>query len=322
MRRVAILTSGGDAPGMNACLRACVRYAIHNDIEMYGVERGYVGLLNNRLERLNTRSVSDIIHRGGTVLKTARCPEFKEKEYILQAADTLKAYGIDSVIVIGGDGSFRGAKDLSDIGGINVVAIPGTIDNDLAYTDYTLGFDTAVNTVMSAMNNLRDTMSSHDRASMLEVMGRKAGDIALYSAVAGGAEYCIIPEVPYDLEEIARSMKQSIKRGKTSNMIVLAEGAGDREEICSKIKEIAGISVKTTTLGHIQRGGSPSMFDRVLAAKMAVRAVDLLLAGKTNRAIGIKNNQIIDMDITEALSMPHGIDEDLYEVAHILSLHK
>ncbi|MBR2377531.1 MAG: 6-phosphofructokinase [Clostridia bacterium] len=322
MRRVAILTSGGDAPGMNACLRACVRYAIHNDIEMYGVERGYVGLLNNRLERLNTRSVSDIIHRGGTVLKTARCPEFKEKEYILQAADTLKAYGIDSVIVIGGDGSFRGAKDLSDIGGINVVAIPGTIDNDLAYTDYTLGFDTAVNTVMSAMNNLRDTMSSHDRASMLEVMGRKAGDIALYSAVAGGAEYCIIPEVPYDLEEIARSMKQSIKRGKTSNMIVLAEGAGDREEICSKIKEIAGISVKTTTLGHIQRGGAPSMFDRVLAAKMAVRAVDLLLAGKTNRAIGIKNNQIIDMDITEALSMPHGIDENLYEVAHILSLHK
>lgn len=322
MRRVAILTSGGDAPGMNACLRACVRYAIHNDIEMYGVERGYVGLLNNRLERLNTRSVSDIIHRGGTVLKTARCPEFKEKEYILQAADTLKAYGIDSVIVIGGDGSFRGAKDLSDIGGINVVAIPGTIDNDLAYTDYTLGFDTAVNTVMSAMNNLRDTMSSHDRASMLEVMGRKAGDIALYSAVAGGAEYCIIPEVPYDIEEIARSMKQSIKRGKTSNMIVLAEGAGDREEICSKIKEIAGISVKTTTLGHIQRGGSPSMFDRVLAAKMAVRAVDLLLEGKTNRAIGIKNNQIIDMDITEALSMPHGIDEDLYEVAHILSLHK
>lgn len=322
MKKIAILTSGGDAPGMNTCLRACVRYAIHNDIEVYGVERGYVGLLNNRIEKLNTRSVSDIIHRGGTVLKTARCPEFKEKEYILQAADTLKAYGIDSLVVIGGDGSFRGAKDLSDIGGINVVTIPGTIDNDLAYTDYTLGFDTAVNTVMSAMNNLRDTMISHDRASMLEVMGRKAGDIALYSAVAGGAEYCIIPEIPYNIEEIARSMKQSIKRGKTSNMIVLAEGAGDREEICSKIKEIAGISVKTTTLGHIQRGGSPSMFDRVLAAKMAVRAIDLILENKTNRAIGIKNNQIIDMDITEALAIPHDIDKELYEVAHILSLHK
>ncbi len=322
MRRVAILTSGGDAPGMNACLRACVRYAIHNDIEMYGVERGYVGLLNNKIERLNTRSVSDIIHRGGTVLKTARCPEFKDKEYVLQAADTLKAYGIDSVIVIGGDGSLRGAKDLSDIGGINVVGIPGTIDNDLAYTDYTLGFDTAVNTVMSAMNSLRDTMTSHDRVSMLEVMGRKAGDIALYSAVAGGAEYCIIPEVPYDLEEIARSISKSQKRGKTSNMIVLAEGAGDKEEISKKIKEIAGISVKTTTLGHIQRGGSPSMFDRVLAAKMAVRAVDLLLENKTNRAIGIKDNHIIDLDITEALSMKHDIDENLYEVAHILSLHK
>ena len=322
MKKIAILTSGGDAPGMNTCLRACVRYAIHNDIEVYGIERGYVGLLNNNITKLNTRSVSDIIHRGGTVLKTARCPEFKEKEYILQAADTLKAYGIDSLVVIGGDGSFRGAKDLSDIGGINVVTIPGTIDNDLAYTDYTLGFDTAVNTVMAAMNNLRDTMISHDRASMLEVMGRKAGDIALYSAVAGGAEYCIIPEIPYDIEEIARSMKQSIKRGKTSNMIVLAEGAGDREEICSKIKEIAGISVKTTTLGHIQRGGSPSMFDRVLAAKMAVRAIDLILENKTNRAIGIKNNQIIDMDITEALSIPHDIDKDLYEVAHILSLHK
>ena len=322
MKRVAILTSGGDAPGMNACLRACVRYAIHNDIEMYGIERGYVGLLNNRIERLNTRSVSDIIHRGGTILKTARCPEFKEKEYVLQGADTLRAYGIDSVIIIGGDGSFRGAKDLSDLGGINVVCIPGTIDNDLAYTDFTLGFDTSVNTVISAMNNLRDTMTSHDRVSMLEVMGRKAGDIALYSAVAGGAEYCIIPEIPYDLEEIARSIKQSQKRGKTSNMIVLAEGAGDKEEICSKIKEIAGISVKTTTLGHIQRGGSPSMFDRVLAAKMAVRAIDLLIENKTNRAIGIKDNKIIDLDITEALSMVHDIDENLYEVAHILSLHK
>ncbi len=320
MKKVAILTSGGDAPGMNACLRACVRYAIYNDIDIYGVERGYVGLLNNHIQRLNTRSVSDIIHRGGTILKTARCPEFKEKEVVLQAADTLKAYGIDSVIVIGGDGSFRGAKDLSDIGGINVVAIPGTIDNDLAYTEYTLGFDTSVNTVITAMNNLRDTMTSHDRASMLEVMGRKAGDIALYAAISGGAEYCIIPEVPYDIEDIARSMKQSQKRGKTSNMIILAEGAGDKDEISKKIKEIAGISVKTTTLGHIQRGGSPTMFDRVLAARMAVRAVDLILENKTNRAIGIRENKTIDMNITEALNTPHSFDKRLYDIAHILSL--
>ena len=320
MRKIAILTSGGDAPGMNACVRACVRYAIYNDFDVYGVERGYTGLLNNHITRLNTRSVSDIIHRGGTILKTARCPEFKEKEYILQAADTLKAYGIDSLIVIGGDGSFRGAKDLSDLGGINVVGIPGTIDNDLKYTEYTLGFDTAVNTVVSAINNLRDTMDSHDRASLLEVMGRKCGDIALYSALSGGAEYCIVPEVPYKIEDIAKDLLKSQKRGKTSNMIILAEGAGDKEEICTKIKELTGISVKTTSLGHIQRGGSPTMFDRVLAAKMAAKAVDVLLENKTNRVIGIKDNKIIEMDITEALAITRPFDNKLYDIAHILSL--
>ena len=320
MKKVAILTSGGDAPGMNACVRACVRYAIYNDIDMYGVERGYVGLLNNSVTRMNSRSVSDIIHRGGTILKTARCPEFKEVEYQKQAADTLQAYGIDSLIVIGGDGSFRGAKDLSDNCGINVVGIPGTIDNDLSYTDYTLGFDTAVNTVLSAINNLRDTMGSHDRASLLEVMGRKCGDIALYASLAGGAEYCITPEVPVDIDEMARSLLQSQKRGKTSNMIVLAEGAGDRDEICKKIKELTGISVKTTVLGHIQRGGSPTMSDRVLAARMAVKAVDLIKENKTNRVIGIKNNSIIDMDISEALAMPRTFDNKLYDIAHILSL--
>ncbi len=320
MKKVAILTSGGDAPGMNACVRACVRYAIYNDIDVYGVERGYVGLLNNSVTRMNSRSVSDIIHRGGTILKTARCPEFKEVEYQKQAADTLQAYGIDSLIVIGGDGSFRGAKDLSDNCGINVVGIPGTIDNDLSYTDYTLGFDTAVNTVLSAINNLRDTMGSHDRASLLEVMGRKCGDIALYASLAGGAEYCITPEVPVDIDEMARSLLQSQKRGKTSNMIVLAEGAGDRDEICKKIKELTGISVKTTVLGHIQRGGSPTMSDRVLAARMAVKAVDLIKENKTNRVIGIKNNSIIDMDISEALAMPRTFDNKLYDIAHILSL--
>ena len=320
MKKIAVLTSGGDAPGMNACVRACVRYAIYNDVEVYGIERGYQGLLNNHIEKLNTRSVSDIIHRGGTILKTARCPEFKEEEYIKQGAETLHAYGIDSLIVIGGDGSIRGAKDLSDLCGINVVGIPGTIDNDLAYTDYTLGFDTAVNTVLTAINNLRDTMTSHDRASLLEVMGRKAGDIALYAALAGGAEYCLIPEIPFKIEDIAKSLLKSQKRGKTSNMIIYAEGAGDKDEICKTIKELTGISVKTTTLGHIQRGGSPSMADRVLASKMAKRAVDLILENKTNRVVGVKHNDIFDMDITEALKMPHKIDKDLYDLAHILSL--
>ena len=319
MKKIAILTSGGDAPGMNACVRACVRYAIAKDADIYGVEKGYVGLLKNNINFMSTRSVSDIIHKGGTILKTARCPEFKDVEFQEQAAETLQAYGIDSLIVIGGDGSFRGAKDLSDNCGINVVAIPGTIDNDLAYTDYTIGFDTAVNTVLDAITRLRDTMGSHDRVSFLEVMGRACGDIALYSALAGGAEFCLTPEMPYDLEEIAKTLLKSRKRGKTSNMIVFAEGAGDREEICKKLEELTGLSVKTTTLGYVQRGGSPSMADRILAARMAVRAVDLILEGKTNRAVGIKNGDMIDLDISDALSIKHNFNKDLYKVMNILA---
>ncbi len=320
MPKIALLTSGGDAPGMNACIRACVRYAIYKDVDVYGVERGYRGLIENDLNLLSSRSVSGIIQRGGTILHTARCPEFTDEEYQKQAAETLRAYGVDSLVVIGGDGSFRGARALSDNCGINVVGIPGTIDNDLAYTDYTLGFDTSVNTVLWAINALRDTMGSHDRVSLLEVMGRNCGDIALYAAVAGGAEYVLVPEVPYDIDEIASSIRFSQKRGKTSNMIILAEGAGNKDEICARIKEKTGISVKTTTLGHIQRGGSPTMSDRVLAAKFAVRAIDLILAKQTNRVIGVKNNQIIDVDITEALEMPRTFDKELYDIAHVLSL--
>lgn len=320
MPKIALLTSGGDAPGMNACIRACVRYAIYKDVDVYGVERGYRGLIENDLNLLSSRSVSGIIQRGGTILHTARCPEFTDEEYQKQAAETLRAYGVDSLVVIGGDGSFRGARALSDNCGINVVGIPGTIDNDLAYTDYTLGFDTSVNTVLWAINALRDTMGSHDRVSLLEVMGRNCGDIALYAAVAGGAEYVLVPEVPYDIDEIASSIRFSQKRGKTSNMIILAEGAGNKDEICARIKEKTGISVKTTTLGHIQRGGSPTMSDRVLAAKFAVRAIDLILAKQTNRVIGVKNNQIIDVDITEALAMPRTFDKELYDIAHVLSL--
>jgi 6-phosphofructokinase len=321
MKRIAILTSGGDAPGMNACIRACTRYALYKGFDVYGVERGYAGLIGGKIERLNSRSVSDMIHRGGTFLKTARCPEFLTEEGRKLAADTLKAYRIEYLIVIGGDGTFRGANDLINDGlGINVIGIPGTIDNDLAYTDYTLGFDTAVNTVIWAINNLRDTMTSHDRVSLLEVMGRHCGDIALYAGVAGGAEYVIVPEVPYDLNEIASEISMSYKRGKTSNMIVLAEGAGNSAEICRTITEKTGIPIRVTTLGHIQRGGAPTVSDRVLAAKTAIRAIDLIDTDKVNRVIGIKDNEIIDMDIAEALTRKRHFDEKLYNIAHILSL--
>ncbi|MBR2614613.1 MAG: 6-phosphofructokinase [Clostridia bacterium] len=320
MEKIAVLTSGGDSPGMNACIRAVVRTALYYNMDVYGIERGYEGLINGDITRLNHRSVSDIIHKGGTFLKTSRCPEFKDLEVQKRGTYALSAYGIEGLVVIGGDGTFRGAKSLSDNFGIKVMGIPGTIDNDLAYTDYTLGFDTTVNTVLWAINNLRDTMHSHDRVSLLEVMGRNAGDIALYAGIAGGAEYILVPEVPYDLDEIASSIKKSNLRGKTSNTIVLAEGAGDREEIVQKIKEKTGINVKVTVLGYIQRGGSPNMADRVLAAKFAIKAVDLLKNGGESSAIGIKDNKIVAVPFEKAFNEKKVFDKDLFESARILGL--
>ena len=315
MKKIAILTSGGDAPGMNACIRACVRSAINSGLEVYGVERGYFGLVNNNIFPMNTHSVCDIVQKGGTILKTARCLEFKFPETRKKAADNLKALGIEGLVVIGGDGSFTGARLLSDENGINVVGIPGTIDNDLAYTDYTLGFDTAVNTVLWAINNLRDTMTSHDRVSLVKVMGRRCGDIAMYAGICGGAEYILVPEIPYDIKAIAEDIKKSKERGKTSNIIVLAEGAGNETEIKTLVSVLSGADVKVTTLGHIQRGGSPSMADRMLAARFGTRATELLIEGKTNRVIGIKDNKIVDIDITEALSETKTIDKHMYDMA-------
>ena len=320
MNKIAIITSGGDAPGMNAALRACVRYALNSGFEVYGAERGYAGLVDGSIVKLDSRSVSNILHRGGTVLKTARCPEFKDVNVQKTAADNLRKQGIENLIVIGGDGSFNGAKALSDNFGISVVGIPATIDNDLAYTDYTLGFDTAVNTCLVAINNLRDTMGSHDRAFMLEVMGRNCGDIALYASICGGAEFCLIPEMPYDVEKIALTMKENVEKGKASNMIIIAEGVEGKEKIASKITELTGIGVKYTNFGHIIRGGSPTMADRILATRMAVRAVEVIKERKTNRVIGIKNNEIFDANITDALSMPRKLNEELYRVAGILAL--
>lgn len=320
-KKLAVLTSGGDASGMNACIRTVVRYGLNQGYEMFGVRHGYKGLLNDEIVPMPYSSVSNCVHAGGTILRTSRCPEFKDIEVMKKGVDNLLKKGIDNLIVIGGDGSFRGARDLSDeYPDITVMGIPGTIDNDLNYTDYTLGFDSAVNTTLWAINNLRDTMGSHDRVSLLEVMGRGCGDIALYAGIAGGAEYVIIPEVPYDIDAICRDIRSSQKRGKTSNMIILAEGAGDKDAIVAAIKEKTGISVKITTLGHIQRGGTPTMFDRVLAARMAVKAVDLIAEGAKSSLIGIRDNKITADPIQEALDMPRRFDEELYSIAHILSL--
>ena len=315
MKKIAILTSGGDAPGMNACIRACVRSAINSGLEVYGVDRGYKGLVENKIFPMDTHTVCDIIQRGGTILKSARCLEFKNTETRKIAAENLKRLGIEGLVVVGGDGSITGAKMLSDEYGINVVGIPGTIDNDLAYTDFTLGFDTAVNTVLWAINALRDTMTSHDRVSILKVMGRHCGDIALYAGICGGAEYILVPEIPYDLTKI----KHNHERGKTASIVILAEGAGNEQEVKTIISAISGADVKFTTLGHVQRGGTPTMFDRMLAAKFGVKAIDLLLEGKTNRVVGCKGKEIFDLDITEALSQKKEFDKELYKMATILT---
>lgn len=319
MRKIAVLTSGGDAPGMNAAIRAVTRYAIYKGLEVYGVERGYTGLINSEIKQMDRRAVSDIIQRGGTILKTSRSPEFNEVEYQKIAAENLEAYDIEGLVVIGGDGSFRGAKDLTDNCGIRTVGIPGTIDNDLAYTDYTLGFDTAVNTALSAINNLRDTMTSHERVCIVEVMGRKCGDIALYAGLGGGAEVIIVPEVHNDIAQIAKSIAVNKRKGKTSDIIVLAEGVCRAIELKQQLKD-QGItsSIKTTELGYIQRGGAPTMQDRMLAAQFGVRAVDVLLEGKGSRVVGIKDNKIIDQNISEALAMERVFDKDLYDCAAIL----
>ena len=320
MRRIAVLTSGGDAPGMNAAIRAVVRYAINENIEVYGVEEGYDGLIKGNVFGLDRRSVSDTIQKGGTILRTARCPEFKEKEYRQKAYDVLQAYGIEGLVVIGGDGSFRGMKDLYDDFGVPCVGIPGTIDNDLAYTDYTLGFDTAVNTVLGAINNIRDTMTAHNRACIIEVMGRKCGDIAVYSGLAGGAEIILVPEMPIDIDAICKTIRQDKIKGKSSVIIILAEGVCPCLELKEQILEkISDIQIRTVKLGYIQRGGAPTMADRILAARCGVRAVELLKNPDCGgRVVGIKDNSVIDMEISEALAIPRKFDKNLYRVATIL----
>lgn len=317
MKRIAVLTSGGDAPGMNAAIRAVVRYGIGMGMEVMGVERGLQGLIDNLFKPMGMRDVSDIIHRGGTILKTARCPEFKTEEGQQKAIKNLRANGVEGLIVIGGDGSFMGAKAMTDHG-FPSIGIPGTIDNDLAYTDYTLGFDTACNTILDAINKIRDTMSSHERVSIIEVMGRNCGDLALYTGLCGGAEVIVVPEHPLDAEQILDILTGGKSNGKTSGIIVLAEGAGSADKLKAELTSRTDLVFKSTRLGHVQRGGSPSCRDRYLGTCFGVRAVELLKQGVGNRIVGIKNHQFYDMDIVEGIAMKKVFDLDLYQKALIV----
>ena len=320
MKRIGLLTSGGDAPGMNAAIRAVVRTGIYFGMEVYGVECGYAGLINDDVIPMSMRSVSDIVQRGGTMLRTARCLEMLTKDGQQKAVKTLKNRGIEGLVVIGGDGSFRGAKVLSEEYGIPTIGIPGTIDNDLAYTDYTLGFDTAVNTCLDIINKLRDTMTSHERISVVEVMGRRCGDIALYAGIGSGAEIIVVPEVPYDMDDIVMRINRSRANHKHSNIIVIAEGVMSATAFAKQLQEVTTYSVRPTTIGHVQRGGSPSMQDRMLAAQFGNKAVRLLKDGIGNRVIGIKENHIIDMDIIEAVSMKKTFNYELYNTLQMISM--
>ncbi len=319
MKKIGVLTSGGDAPGMNAAVRAVVRSAIRRGMEVYGIRRGYNGLITGDVFEMNQRSVSSIIQRGGTLLYTARCPEFRTEEGVLKAKEKCVELGIEGLVVIGGDGSFRGAADLS-AHGILCVGLPGTIDNDIACTEYTIGYDTAMNTAMEMVDKLRDTAHSHDRCSVVEVMGRNAGYIALNAGIACGATYVITKEVPYNLDDVAKKMLETRKTGKQNFIIIVSEGVGHSEEIAKVLEEKTGIESRATILGHVQRGGSPTVRDRVVASEMGYYAVNLLSQGIGNRVVGMQGGKIVDFDIQEALTMKKPFEEDLYKISDEISI--
>lgn len=320
MKSIAVLTSGGDAPGMNPAVRAVVRTACQRGIKVYGVDRGYTGLINGDIHEMNLRSVSDIITRGGTILYSARCPEFKTEEGLQKAVATCKKFGIDGMVIIGGDGSFRGARDLS-LRGIPCIGLPGTIDNDISCTDYTIGYDTCLNTIVQMVDRIRDTSESHDRCTVVEVMGRGAGYLALEAGIAVGATSIIVPEVEYDIErDVIARIREFQKTGKKHFIVIVAEGVGGTAEIAKKIEAETGVESRATILGHVQRGGSPTARDRIMASQMGSRAVVLLTQGIGNRVVGIKDNKIVDFDIFEALKMTKTIDMKDYELAHEISI--
>ncbi|WMJ90163.1 6-phosphofructokinase [Anaerocolumna sp. MB42-C2] len=319
VKTIGILTSGGDAPGMNAAIRAVVRTALANGLKVKGIRRGYSGLLEEDIVDMDAKSVSDIIQRGGTILYTARSKEFMTTEGQDKAAEICRKHGIDGLVVIGGDGSFRGAADLA-VRGINTVGIPGTIDLDIACTDYTIGFDTAVNTAMEAIDKVRDTSTSHERCSIIEVMGRKAGYIALWCGIANGAEDILVTErYDYDEQKIIDKIIERRKSGKKHYIIVNAEGIGDSNNMAKRIEAATGMETRATIIGHIQRGGSPTCIDRVHASAMGAYGVELLCKGATNRVVGYRDGKYVDYDVKEALAMTKDIDQYLYDMSKTLS---
>ncbi|MDD6155339.1 MAG: 6-phosphofructokinase [Eubacteriales bacterium] len=318
MRSIGVLTSGGDSPGMNAAVRAVVRCGIEKGLTVYGIHRGYEGLIDGEIEEMDRNSVGDILQRGGTILKTARSERFKTEEGLKRALTMLDTFGIEGLIVIGGDGSMRGAETISKRG-IPVMVLPGTIDNDLGYTDYTIGFDTAVTTVLDAISKLRDTSSSHERTTVIEVMGRHCGDIALYAGLTGGAEYILIPEYPYDINELCKKIVVSTNRGKQHNIIIKAEGVDiSSADLAAKIQEKTGRETKVVVLSYLQRGGSPTMRDRMLATLCGAKAVDLLCEGSGSKAIGTTDNHIVAYDLDQALEIKPVFNKEIYDLIGVL----
>ncbi len=320
MKTIGVLTSGGDAPGMNAAVRAVVRTACENGIKVYGINRGYAGLMEGDLRELNIRSVSDIIHRGGTMLYSARCKEFKEEYAMKKAIQTCHDFGIEGIVVIGGDGSFRGARDLS-LRGIPCIGIPGTIDNDIVSSDYTIGYDTCLNTIMQMVDRVRDTVESHSRCIVVEVMGNRCGDLTLNAGIAVGATAIVIPEIKSDIEKhVIERIRRTQKTDKKHFIVMVAEGIGGVEELARKIEKECGVESRAIVLGHVQRGGSPTVRDRVAASQMGYKAVQLLMQGIGNRVVVQKKDDIIDYDIYEALCMERSVNDELYKIAHEISI--
>ena len=321
MKTIGVLTSGGDAPGMNAAIRAVVRTGLYHGFKVMGIRKGYEGLIHGDVQEMTARSVGDIIHRGGTILQTARSPQFNTEEGLKKAIGMSKVFSIDAIVTIGGDGSFRGARDLSKMG-MNIVGIPGTIDNDIGCTEHTIGYDTAMNTVQDAIDKIRDTAYSHERCSVLEVMGRHAGYIAVNVSISGGAEAVVLPEKTLDVDaDVIKPIIEGRNRGKRHYLVIVAEGVeGKAIEIAKEITEKTGIEARATILGHIQRGGSPTVHDRVMASVMGARAIEILKEDRGNRVVAVKDNKVVDLDICEALEMKKTISEDLIGLSKILSL--